>query len=96
MPAPSWVEDVRRTKIIGRPKPDENERLCGAFKELRVRYIKVVGDNIILRNALAAKKRRRPERYEQEQEITPGASPDDYHEDLCEYSERLERDREDW
>lgn len=100
MSAPPWIKGVRRTKVIGQQKSNENERLHKIFKELRLRYIKVVSDNIALRKALSKRRRRRPERrYEQEQEIAPGIAPgmlpDDSQEDVCEYTERLTQ-REDW
>ena len=99
MVTPRWVEDVHRTKVVGQ-KSDDMERIRGNFTELRLRYIKVVGDNITLRNALISQKRRRrpvPRReYEQENEIAPGAPSDDQQEDLVEYTERLQRKREDW
>jgi len=97
MAGPRWLEDVRRQKVVEQ-EPNDVERIRGDFLELRLRYIKVVGDNIILRNALAVQKRQRrhPSRtYEQEHEISPGIG-DDYDEDVVEFSQRMQRHREDW
>lgn len=100
MSTPSWIKDVHRTKVVGNSKPNENERLRQILKELRLRYIKILGDNINLRKALASKKRRRNSKYfEQENEIAPGTPPgivpDDYQDDVYTYTERLRR-KEDW
>ena len=96
MAGPAWLEDIRRQKVVEPEKPSDIDQLRGDFSELRLRYIKVVGDNITLRNALSAQRRSsRHKSYEQESEISPGIGGD-YNEDLVAYSERLQREREGW
>jgi hypothetical protein len=104
-PAPSWTKDVQRTKVTGR-EPDPAGERAGAFCELRLRYVKVIGDNIQLRNLLAAaekmgkarrRRKRGPERnYEQEHEYAPGRTSDDATDDLVAIGDRLRGQDREW
>lgn len=103
-PAPAWIKDVHRIKATGREPDPISEREC-AYLELRLRYVKMVGDNIQLRNLLAkAEKTRKGRRrtrgpyreYEQENECTPGRVDDDVVEDLCAITDRLRGQEREW
>jgi hypothetical protein len=104
---PAWVKmAIERTKATGQENPAND---CeGAFKELRLRYVKVVGDNLQLRNLLALaekagkrqqrrRRKQRPERtYEQENEYAPGRTTDDATDDLVAIGDKLRGGDRDW
>lgn len=50
--APKWVHDVKRSKARGKPTPSDEIDWHARFLELRERYVKLVQDNLSLRNQL--------------------------------------------
>jgi hypothetical protein len=91
---PPWASDVRRTKVRAR-QPDTVEQLRGSYRELRLRYLKLLRDNVNLRSVLAQRQKQKPEKPVREYERGTLFEDEGYDEDLADRMDRL-RNGETW